>query len=75
MEEEIILMQENNEEEIMLQPEEGSGGGSNNYDDLYNKPILNGVTIQGNKISDDYNIQDKMDRITNSELETLFQDF
>lgn len=33
-----------------------SSGGTSNYNDLRNKPILNGVTIQGNKSSEDYGI-------------------
>lgn len=29
---------------------------TSNYDDLFNKPILNGVTIQGEKESEDYKL-------------------
>ena len=33
-----------------------SGGGTSNYNDLTNKPTLNGVTIEGDKTSEDYGI-------------------
>lgn len=34
----------------------GGEGGTSNYNDLQNKPTLNGVTIEGNKTSEDYGI-------------------
>lgn len=34
----------------------GGGGGTSNYNDLTNKPTLNGVTIEGDKTSEDYGI-------------------
>ena len=34
----------------------GGGGGTTNYNGLTNKPTLNGVTIEGNKTSEDYGI-------------------
>ena len=34
-----------------------SGGGTTNYNDLQNKPTLNGVTIEGDKTSEDYGIE------------------
>lgn len=34
----------------------GGGGGTNKYNDLTNKPTLNGVTIEGDKTSEDYGI-------------------
>lgn len=33
------------------------GGGTSNYNDLANKPTLNGVTIEGDKTSEDYGIE------------------
>ena len=48
---------------------------TNNYNDLKNKPTLNDVTIEGKKKSLDYNLQDKMDRIKNSDIEEIFKDF
>lgn len=34
----------------------GGGGGTSNYNDLSNKPSINGVTLTGNKTSEDLNI-------------------
>lgn len=34
----------------------GGGGGSSNYNDLSNKPSINGVTLTGNKLSSDLGI-------------------
>ena len=40
-----------------IYPMNGGGGeGTSNYNDLQNKPTLNGVTIEGNKTSEDYGI-------------------
>ena len=36
----------------------GGGGGTSNYNDLSNKPSINGVTLTGNKTSEDLNIGD-----------------
>ena len=41
-----------------IYPMNGGGGeGTTNYNDLQNKPTLNGVTIEGNKTSKDYGIE------------------
>lgn len=48
----------------------GSGGGSsgtNNYNDLINKPMIEGITLTGNKTYEELNLQ----RVTNSEIEAL----
>lgn len=74
-EEEIITLNEEDNEEILTLESEESSKGSNNYNDLYNKPTLNGIVIEGNKQSIDYNIQDKMNSITNSDIENAFKDF
>lgn len=34
----------------------GGGGGTSNYDELSNKPSINGVTLSGNKTSEELNI-------------------
>lgn len=41
----------------------GGGGGTSNYNDLSNKPKINGVTLDGNKTSDDLNIGGSVDVI------------
>ena len=38
-------------------PGGGGAGGTTNYNDLQNKPTLNGVTIEGDKTSEDYGIE------------------
>lgn len=43
-----------------------------NYEELFNKPILNGRTIIGDKVSNDYDLQDKMDAITPQDIDNLF---
>lgn len=41
---------------VMLGGNGGGGGGTSNYNQLNNKPSINGVTLQGNKTSADLNI-------------------
>lgn len=45
--------------------------GTTNYNALTNKPILNGITIEGSKVSADYKIQDMMNDITEQEIDTI----
>lgn len=58
------------DDEIDLQIEIGSGGVSS-YNQLSNKPSINGVQLIGDHLSDYYNLQDKMDYLTNTEIERL----
>lgn len=44
---------------------------TSNYEELFNKPILNDKTIIGNKISSDYGLQDKMDVASQAEIEAI----
>lgn len=44
---------------------------TSNYEELFNKPILNDRTIIGNKISSDYGLQDKMDVASQAEIEAI----
>lgn len=48
---------EGDEREIILEPENISIVESNDYNELENKPQINGVTLQGNKTTSDLNIQ------------------
>ena len=41
------------------------------YDKLTNKPKINTVTVQGEKISKDYGLQDHMDSATVAEIESI----
>lgn len=46
----------------------GAGGGTMNYNDLINKPQIEGVTLIGNKMFPDLNL----DALTNTEIQTIF---
>lgn len=41
------------------------------YDNLSNKPSINTVTVQGDKLGKDYGLQDKMDCATVAEIERI----
>lgn len=45
----------------------GSSGGSSNYNDLENKPSINGVSLDGNKTSADLGVLD----VNTTELQTI----
>lgn len=47
------------------------GGGSNDYNDLNNKPSINGVQLVGNKTNEELLIK----AISNSEIEDLLKNF
>lgn len=57
----------------------GSGGGgggetgTSNYNDLSNKPSINGVTLSGNKTSEDLGISAKMTQVNHGTSDTTFQ--
>ena len=42
-----------------------------NYEELFKKPIINGYTIIGDKVSSDYGLQDKMDVASQAEIEAI----
>lgn len=44
---------------------------STNYNDLINKPQINGVTLIGNKTSQEIHVQDRMDAATVAEIEAI----
>lgn len=48
-----------------------SVGGSSNYEDMINKPKINGVELVGNKTNEDLNIS----AISNGEIEDLLNSF
>ena len=41
------------------------------YDNLRNKPIINGHTVEGDKTDADYNLQHKMDNITDQMIDNV----
>lgn len=49
------------------------GGGTSNYNDLANKPTINGVEVSGNKTSADYKISAEVTRVDHGTSDTTFQ--
>lgn len=45
--------------------------GTMNYNELYNQPKINGVTLIGNKTPGELGVQGSMDALTNSDIENL----
>lgn len=50
----------------------GGSGGTTNYNDLTNKPTINGVTLEGNKTSADLNIQSQTTQTDHGTADTTF---
>ena len=50
----------------------GGSGGTTNYNDLTNKPQINGVTLEGNKTSADLNIQSQTTQTDHGTADTTF---
>ena len=50
----------------------GGTGGTTNYNDLTNKPTINGVTLEGNKTSADLNIQSQTIQTDHGTADTTF---
>ena len=50
----------------------GDSGGTTNYNDLQNKPSINGVTLEGNKTSADLNIQSQTTQTDHGTADTTF---
>ena len=51
----------------------GSSTGTTNYNDLTNKPTLNGVEISGNKTSADYKISAETTQVDHGTADTTFE--
>ena len=49
------------------------GGGTSNYNDLANKPTINGVEVSGNKTSADYKISAEVTRVDHGTSDTTFE--
>lgn len=45
--------------------------GTSDYNMLTGKPSINGVTVQGDKIGEDYKLQDRMHTLSPSEIEKI----
>lgn len=50
-----------------------SSGGTTNYNDLTNKPTINGVEVSGSKTSADYKISAEVTRIDHETADTTFE--
>lgn len=50
----------------------GGGGGTTDYDNLENKPSINGVTLTGNKTTADLNITVEVASITEEQINEAF---
>lgn len=44
---------------------------TSDYKDLSNKPTINAVTVEGNKMAADYGLQDEIEDITASEIDEM----
>jgi hemolysin activation/secretion protein len=88
MNEELTLQLQDEEELTLSLADESSlditletaaTAGDNNYNNLYNKPLINDVVLVGNRSLDDLNIQVKGDypdeALTNQEIEDLLENF
>lgn len=51
----------------------GGGGGTSDYNDLENKPTINGVEVSGNKTSADYKISAETSQIDHGTADTTFE--
>ena len=49
----------------------GGGGGTTDYNDLDNKPRINGVTLSGAKTSDDLDLVGEDDNLTPAQINSL----
>lgn len=49
----------------------GGGEGTRNYELLINKPLINGVTVQGEKNSKDLKLQDEMEALSNMDIQEI----
>ena len=50
-----------------------SSGGTTNYNDLDNKPTINGVEVSGSKTSADYKISAEVTRVDHGTADTTFE--
>lgn len=51
----------------------GGGGGTSNYNDLTNKPKINGVELSGNKTSSDLKISSETTQVDHGTADTTFE--
>ena len=56
---------------IYFVTDEEGGGGTSDYNELENKPKINGIILQGNKTASDLNLIDENDALTNEQMTAL----
>ena len=49
----------------------GGGGGTDDYNELSNKPQINGTTLIGDQDSDDFGLLDENDNLTPGQMNDL----
>ena len=49
----------------------GGGGGTTNYEDLSNKPLINGITLRGDKRADDLGLLSSSNDFTATQIQQL----
>ena len=58
-------------DEILLALIKKAGGGTTDYDDLENKPQINGHEVSGNQTGDDLGLMDQSASLTEEQKEAL----
>ena len=70
-EEETIFLSMDDTSPIELSLESSSPGVYENYERLLNKPSINGVTVLGDYEGEHYRLQDKMDAISEQDIDNM----
>lgn len=70
-EELVDVFEESIEEIIDMEAEDGGGLATTNYNDLSNKPKINDVILENNKTSNELGLQEKMEAMSNLDIENL----
>lgn len=47
------------------------GQGTRNYNSLINKPTINAVTVEGDKVSKDYHLQDELGVVSENDIDVI----
>lgn len=66
-----FLLDEDTEDLDFILQSYVSMGGTSDYNELINHPYINLVEVIGSKTGPDYGLQNKMDEITNQEIDII----
>lgn len=58
----------------IVQGQMNISAGKRFYEDLLEKPMINGIEISGDKKGQDYGLIDEINEITNSDIEAMFNE-